>query len=245
LGHINFSSLGLIILQGLATGIPSFKVTPQLCQACHEGKQARECFPRSSNSWASKPLQLIHTDLCGPLLVLSLAKTEYFLLFTDDYSCKSWIYFLKTKDQAFEKLKHFKAMIENQTDQKIITLQSDRGGEFLSHEFSSYLSHHGISRQLTTAHTPQQNGISERKNRTILNMVRAMLIGGQVPKFLWTEVAHTAVLIINSLPTKTNHGLTPEELFSGNKPDMSCHKIFECLAFVHIDKSTRDKLSSH
>jgi hypothetical protein len=135
-------------------------------------------------------------------------------------------------------------MIEKQTTRKILALRSDKGGEFLFEAFSSYLHDHGIVQQLTTTHMPSQNGVSERKNRTILNMVRAMLIAGHVPKFLWTEAAHTAVWLLNSLPTKSNNGTTPEERFSGLKPDLSLYKIFGCLTFVHKHKSQRDKLSS-
>jgi hypothetical protein len=134
-------------------------------------------------------------------------------------------------------------MVEKQNDFKILALRSDRGGEFLADAFSAYLHEHGIMRQLTTAYTPSQNGVSERKNRTILNMVRAMLISGSAPKFLWTEAAHTAVQILNSLPTKSNNGITLDEKFTGLKPDLSSYRIFGCLAFVHLDKSKRDKLS--
>ena len=238
LGHINFASLNLLHSQNLATGIPSFQIIPQVCTACHEG------FCKPCNTRKSTPLALIHIDICGPLPVPSLAKTEYFILFTDDFSRKSWIYFLKTKDQALDKFKIFKHMIENQTGYRILILCSDRGGEFLSEAFSQYLQEQGITRQLTTAHTPSQNGVSERKNRTILNMVRAMLIGRHVPKFLWTKVAHTALQLLNDLLTKSNNGTTPDERFSGNKLDLNNHRVFDCLSFVHLNKTRQEKLTS-
>ena len=205
----------------LATGVPEFNVVQHTCTTCHEGKQTRERIPHKSETRATTPLALIHTDLCGPLPVPSLARSEYFILFTDDYSRKSWIYFLRTKDQALEKFKQFHTTIERQTGHKILALRSDRGGEILSQDFTNYLHSQGILRQLTTARTPHQNGISERKNRTILNMVRSMLIGE--PKFLWTEAAHMAVQLTNSLPTRANNGETPEQRFSGLKPDLSKH----------------------
>jgi transposase InsO family protein len=244
LGHVNFQSLNILNPKNLVRGFPAFKVVPQTCVACQKGKQTRERFPHKSTSRTTTPLVLVHTDICGPLPVPSLARSEYFILFTDDFSRKSWIYFLRTKDQALEKFQLFRNMIEKQTMHKILALRSDRGGEFLSEAFSHYLHDHGIVRQLTTAHTPSQNGVSERKNRTILNMVRAMLIAGHVPKFLWTEAAHTAVQLLNSLPTKSNNGTTPEEHFSGIKPDLSLYRIFGCLTFVHKHKSQRDKLTS-
>jgi transposase InsO family protein len=244
LGHVNFQSLNILNPKNLVRGFPAFKVVPQTCVACQEGKQTREKFPRKSTSRTTAPLALVHTDICGPLPVPSLARSEYFILFTDDFSRKSWIYFLRTKDQALEKFQLFRNMIEKQTTHKILALCSDRGREFLSAAFSRYLHDHGIVRQLTTAHTPSQNGVSERKNRTILNMVRAMLIAGHVPKFLWTEAAHTAVQLLNSLPTKSNNGTTPEERFSGIKPDLSLYRIFGCFTFVHKHKSQRDKLTS-
>jgi hypothetical protein len=117
LGHTSFSNLRLVTSHGLAIGIPKFNVVQHTCTTCHEGKQTREHIPHKSDTRATTPLGLIHTDLCGPLPVSSLARTEYFILFTDDYSQKSWIYFLKTKDQASEKFKQFYTTVERQTGQ--------------------------------------------------------------------------------------------------------------------------------
>lgn len=154
LGHVNFTSLSLLNSQNLATGIPNFRIIPQICTTCHEGKQTREQFPKRSNTRSLGPLALIHTNLCGPLPVPSLANSEYFILFTENYSRKLWIYFLRSKDQALEKFKIFINMIENQTGRKILTLRSDRGGEYLSKAFSEYLHDQGIVCQLTAACTP-------------------------------------------------------------------------------------------
>ena len=105
----------------------------------------------------------------------SLGKSSYFITFIDDYSRKCWVYFLKTKDEAFDTFKRFKALVENERGCKIMCLRNNHGGEFCSKYFQNYCDMNGIKRQLTTAYTPQQNGVAERKNRTMVEMARSML----------------------------------------------------------------------
>lgn len=119
---------------------------------------------------SSKPLELIHTDLCGPTRKESPYGEEYFILFIDDFYKMCWIGLLKHKDEAFEKFQAFKDLVENESDQKIKCLRSDLGGEFISDEFFDFCEQHGIKRQFSTARTPQQNGVVERMNRTFQQM---------------------------------------------------------------------------
>lgn len=181
-------------------------------------------------------------DLCGPFLVPSLGKSRYFLLLTDDYSWKSWIYFLTSKSNTLAKFKIFHSMLKRQTSQKLLQLQSDRGGKFLSQEFNNYLITHGIIRELTIARTSQQNGVIKRKNWTMLNKLRFMLNGGSIPTFLWVEAVQTMVKLINYTPTRTNPHTTPEEMFTGLKFDLSRIRVFGCIA--HIHQGGNDKLAS-
>jgi transposase InsO family protein len=122
-----------------------------------------------------KPLELVHTDLCGPTRTQSLQGEKYFMFLIDDYSRMTWVTFLKEKYEAFEKFKEFKALVENKTNLKIKCLRSDRGGEFISNEFEEFCELHGIKRHFSAARTPQHNGVVERKNQTIQEMARTML----------------------------------------------------------------------
>jgi hypothetical protein len=183
LGHLNYPDM-ISLSQNLSVlGLPKLETFKPSCSICIQGKQSRTVIPKIATHRATSPLELVHTDLCGPLPVKSLGGSSYFITFTDDYSRKTWIAFLRTKDQAFQKFVDFHTLIEKQTPFRIRTLRSDRGGEFLSNTFSEYLRRYGITRQLTNAYTPHQNGVVERKNRTILNRARCMLMGATFQRF--------------------------------------------------------------
>ena len=124
----------------------------------------------------------------------------YYLTFTDDYSHKTSIYFLKKKDEVFSWFQHFKALIENQTEKKIKTLRTDNGTKYESNEFHDFCKEVGIKRETTTPYTPQKNGVAKRKNHTIVEVVHAMLHDQRLPKFLWAEAANTAVYVQNQCP---------------------------------------------
>jgi transposase InsO family protein len=120
-------------------------------------------------------LELIHSDVCGPMPSTSISGYVYYVSFIDDYSRKTWVYFLKSKDEVFGKFKEFKALIENLSERKIKILRSDNGGEYTSKEFIIFCKDVGIKRELTTPYNPQQNGVAERKNRTIMEAVKTIV----------------------------------------------------------------------
>ena len=132
-------------------------------------------------------------------------------------------------------------MVENESGLKVKKLHTNRGGEFLSKEFDTYLHENGIKRQLTTAHTLQQNGVVERRNRTVMEMARCMALGKGLPKSFWVEAVNTAVYILNQSFTKALTGKTPLEVYSSKKPSASHFKTFGCECFVHVPDSTRKK----
>ena len=125
----------------------------------------------------------------------SLSGFEYYITFIDDYSGKTWIYFLKEKSEVFEKFKEFKALIENLSEKKIKTLWSDNGGEYTSKEFEAFCKYARIKRELTTPYNTQQNGVAERKNRTIMEAVKTMIYDQDIPVHLWAEAARTDVYV--------------------------------------------------
>jgi transposase InsO family protein len=143
-----------------------------ICKGCALGKNIKKPFP-SSNKRSEEIVDLIHSNVCDPMLVKSLGGSLYYVIFTDDYSRKTWLYLIKTKDEVFNKFQEFKAEIENLTNKKIKTLRTDSGGEYTSKEFVSFCKSTGIRRELTIPHNPQQNGATERKNGSIEETVKS------------------------------------------------------------------------
>ncbi|KAM2949706.1 hypothetical protein FF1_036572 [Malus domestica] len=209
------------------------------------GKQHRDSFPSLSTWKAKDPLELIHIDICGPMQVESHSGNKYFLLFTNDYTRMSWVYFLRNKSDAFKCFKKFKVMTELQCGYKVKCLRSDREGEFLSAEFDRYCNGQGIQRQLTMAYTPPQNGVFKRKNRTVVDMAKSMLHEKNLPYAFWVEAVNTAVYLINRCPTKALKKSTPFEAYSGRKPGITHLKIFGSLCYVHIPSNLRHKLQEN
>ena len=225
-------------------GLPRIRIPYQICPCCMAGQQHRERFPRKSETRADKPGQRIHSDLIGPMQVTSLGGSRYTLVFTDDYSRKGWIYFMRSKSETLTKFREFQRRIENETSNKIQILCTDRGGEYLSDEFSKLCKESGIKRELTQAHTPQQNGVSERRNRTIVERAHSMSSDCRLPTYLWSEAISHAQYLINRSPTRANRGSTPEAKYTGKIPNISNLRIFGCVAYVHVPKERRRKLDS-
>ena len=133
-------------------------------------------FPSSAKR-ANKILELVHSDVFGPVSVPSLGKSVYYVSFIYEFSRNTWIYFLRKKSEVFDKFKEFKALVENQTEKKINTLRTDNGGEFCSKEFEEFCKKCGIARQKTTPYTHQKNGVAERMKKTLMEKARSMLSG--------------------------------------------------------------------
>ncbi|KAI5313515.1 hypothetical protein L3X38_042691 [Prunus dulcis] len=245
LGHLNERSLKLLENQGMVHGLPHLEQVSVVCEGCMLGKQHRDSFPLESTWRASHPLELVHTDICGPMKTDSISGNKYFLLFTDDCTRMSWVYFIRNKSSALECFRKFKAMTELQSGYKIKGLRSDRGGEFLSSEFNSFCAEVGIQRQLTVAYSPQQNGVAERKNRTIVEMAKSMLHEKSIPYEFWAEAVNTAVYLLNRCPTKSLNKVTPFEAYTGRKPGIAHLKIFGSPCHVLIPSALRHKLEEN
>ena len=241
-GHLNFRGLKLLVQKRMVTGMPLIECPDRPCEGCLVGKQHRESFPVGKARRAKQLLELVHTDICGPIEVESVGQKRYMLIFVDDFTRKTWVYFLREKSEAFAKFKEFKVYVEKHSGFNLKTLRSDRGGEFTSNEFDKFCKIHGVKRQLTASYTPQQNGIAERKNRTIFEMARSMLKAKNLPKNFWAEAVACAVFVLNRCPTRSVLGRTPEEAWSGNKPDVSFLRVFGCVAYPHIPDERRKKL---
>jgi hypothetical protein len=168
LGHISEKCMNKLHNDGLLTSF-DFE-SYETCEACLLGKMTKMPFLGFIER-ASDLLELIHTNVCGPMSTAARGGYQYFITFTDDLSRYGYVYLMKHKSETFEKFKEFQSEVQNQCGNKIKTLRSDSGGEYLSHEFSSHLKSCGIVPQLTPPGTPQRNGVSERRNRNLLDMV--------------------------------------------------------------------------
>ncbi|KAH9684692.1 DNA (cytosine-5)-methyltransferase [Citrus sinensis] len=179
-------------------------------------------------------MRLAHISERSLMELSNQGGARYFVFFIDDFSRKVWIYVLKHKNEALGKFKEWITLIENQTEKKITRLRSDNGLEYCSKEFEDFCKSKGIARHRTVTYTPQQNGLVERMNRTIIERVRCMLLNTNLSKGFWAEVVTTAAYLINRSPSSALGFKTPQELWSGKPPDLTNLRIFGCPAYAHI-----------
>ena len=175
---------------------------------------------------------------------MSLGGKFYFISFTDDSARYSWTYYLRKKSEAFEAFKAWHKEVERQTGRKLRIFRSDNGGKYITIQWELYMKEHGIVHQKTTPQTPEQNGVSERLNLTIMDRVRTILIESQLPLSLWAEAVEYAIYTKNRSPTAVIKGKTPYEVFWGEKPDISNLRVFGSQCYVHNDSPTRRKLDA-
>lgn len=237
LGHVNFRSLQRMVNLGL---LPKCSLnTKTKCEVCIESKYASH--PHKSVEKSNEVLGLIHSDLCDFKATPSRGGKNYYISFIDDYSKYCYVYLIHTKDEALNMFKTYKAEVENQLEKRIKILRSDRGGEYESKDFAEFCSSHGIVHQTTAPYTPQQNGVAERKNRTLKNMINSMLNSSGATHSLWGEALLTANMILNRIPHKSNDQ-SPYELWKGRVPTYKTMKVWGCLAKVQVPLPKRTKL---
>ena len=242
LGHLNHKVLATLSEKEMVEGLPKIASDGIVCEICMKGKQIRSNILKQSEWKASRVLELVHSDICGPISPISESGKRYIINFIDDHSRKCWTYFLAEKSEAFKVFKEFKTAVEREAGVLLVCLRTDRGGEYNSKAFQDYCAETCIKRQLTAAYTPQQNGIAERKNRSLMNMVRCMLFGMQVPHRFWPEAAQYAVHILNRCPTMILGEVTPSEKWSQHKPSVEHLRVFGCVTFALIPYERRTKL---
>jgi transposase InsO family protein len=228
LGHINEKRVQKLHTDGL---LDQFDFESyDTCKSCLLGKMTKSPFSGHSER-AADLLGLIHSDVCGPMSHTARGGFQYFITFTDDFSRYGYVYLMKHKSESFEKFKEFQNEVQNQLGKTIKAIRSDRGGEYLSQEFNDHLRSCGIVSQLTPPGTPQWNGVSERRNRTLLDMVRSMMGHTCLPISFWGYALETSAFTLNRCPSKSVEK-TPYELWTGNVPKMSFMRIWGCEAYV-------------
>ncbi|GJY58876.1 retrotransposon protein, putative, ty1-copia subclass [Tanacetum coccineum] len=228
LGHISKKHIEKLQHDGLLNSIDSKSF--EKCVPCLSGKMARKPYSHQVER-AKDLLGLIHTDVCGPFRIVSRQGASYFVTFTDDFSRYGYVYLLKHKHEVFETFKVFQKEVENQLGKTIKSLRSDRGGEYMSQEFLDHLKEHGIIAHRTPPYMPQHNGVSERRNRTLLDMVCSMMSQTTLPNSFWDYALEFAECILNMIPTKKVEK-KPYELWYGQAPKLSYLKVRGCEALV-------------
>lgn len=245
-GHLNMGDLNSMSKSGNVVGMKLGKAPKDIpiCKVCVEGKATVKPFPKSEHKRASLPLELVHSDLCGPMRTESNGGRFYFMTFIDDCTRYCEVMFLRQKSDALAAFKEFKAAAEKRTGQQVKSLQSDGGGEFVNAEFNNFLKDCGIQKRTSVPYTPQQNGVAERKNRTLMEMARCLLIQSGLPNSFWAEAVRTACYLRNRCVSRSLDGKTPYELWWSKKPDVAHLRRFGEKAMVLKKRGGRDKLDA-
>ncbi|MCO5605001.1 hypothetical protein L7F22_059176 [Adiantum nelumboides] len=242
-GHVGYGSLMTLQRHNMVHDLSLLEMPPRhVCEGCVLGKMHRFAFSQDGSVRATRKLQLVHSDVCGPMRTPSVGNSLYFVTFIDDFSRFCWVYPLKAKSDVFAVFQHYVSMVENETGCKVQTLRTDRGGEYMSGAFKDFLGKKGIKHQCTMPYTPQQNGVAERKNRSLMEMARCMLKAKSLPHKLWMEAVACAAHVLNRCPTRALKTITPYESWYDRKPSVSYLRVFGCLAYAHIPQQLRGKL---
>ncbi|KAJ9545582.1 hypothetical protein OSB04_025289 [Centaurea solstitialis] len=244
LSHLNYATINQLAKTGLVTGLPSLRFTKeQLCSACEMGKIKKSSHKLKVEHNTSKPLQLLHMDLCGPMRVQSINGRKYVLVIVDDFSRYTWVNFLRSKDGASDIIISFIRNVQVRLQLPVQVIRTDNGTEFKNRKLDSFLDSVGITHTFSAARTPQQNGVVERKNRTLVEAARTMLTFSKLPLHFWAEAVAPVCFTQNrSLITK-RFMKTPYELVYNRPPSIKFFRVFGCECYVKNDKDNIDKFS--
>jgi transposase InsO family protein len=246
LGHISRGRIDRLVKAEI---LPPLELSElDQCIDCIKGKYVKKVKKDAKRSAGN--LEIIHTDICGPFPVKSVDGYDSFITFTDDYSRFGYIYPIRERSEALDKFKIFKAEVENQHNKKIKIVRSDRGGEYYGRHtpygqvpgpFAKFLQENGIVAQYSMPGDPQQNGVAERRNRTLMDMVRSMISYSTLPVSLWMEALKTAIYILNRVPSKSVPK-TPYELWTDRVPSLKYLRVWGCPAEAKIFNPNLGKL---
>ncbi|GJR10366.1 retrovirus-related pol polyprotein from transposon TNT 1-94 [Tanacetum coccineum] len=233
LSHLNFDYINLLSKKDVVIGLPKLKyVKDQLCSSCEVSKAKRSSFKTKVVPSSKGRLNLLHMDLCGPMRVASINGKKYILVIVDDYSRYTWTLFLRSKDETPEVLKDFLTMIQRNLQALVISVRTDRGTEFLNKTLHAFFKEEGIEHQTSTPRTPEQNGVVERRNRTLVEAARTMLSASKLPLFFWAEAIATACYTQNRSIIFLTHEKTAYHIINDRKPSIKHLYIFSCTCYL-------------
>jgi hypothetical protein len=242
LGHLNMASLKE--LDAMVDGMNLKEVSlHHICEACVKCNHQRMSFPKDETTRASQLLEIVHTNVCGPMRITSHGGAQYFLTFIDDFSRKTHVYLLKAKGEAFEKFKQYKALVENEIGHKTKCYDPTTEENLCPRSLTHFLWNVEFNDKQVRP-IPTTKWCCGHANKTIMECARSMILAQGLGLEFWGEAVNTAVYIKNRYPTKALDSKTPQEAWSGRKPDVSHLRVFGCKAFTHVPDEKRTKLES-
>ncbi|GJR15519.1 integrase, catalytic region, zinc finger, CCHC-type containing protein [Tanacetum coccineum] len=241
LNHLNFGTINDLARKDLVRGLPRLKFEKDhLCSACQLGKSKKFSHKPKSENTNMEVLHTLHMDLCGPMRVQSIKGKKYILVIVDDYSRFTWVKFLRSKDETPEFVINFLKQIQVGLNKTVRFIRTDNGTEFVNQVMSEYYEGVGIFHQKSVPRTPQQNGVVERRNRTLVEAARTMMIFSKAPMFLWAEAVATACYTQNRSLIHTRHNKTPYD----KKPDLTFLRVFGALCYPTNDSEVLGKFQA-
>ncbi|GJV19469.1 retrovirus-related pol polyprotein from transposon TNT 1-94 [Tanacetum coccineum] len=243
LSHLNFGAINYLARHGLVRGLPKLKFKKDhLCFTCAIGKSKKKPHKPKSEDTNQEKLYLLHMDLCGPMRVASVNGKKYILVIVDDYSRFTWVKCLRSKDEALDFIIKFLKMIQVRLKVHAWRIRTDNRTEFVNQTLREYYEKVGISHETPVARSPQQHGVVERWNRTLIEAAPTMLIYAKAPLFLWAEAVATACYTQNRSIIRLRHSKTPYELLHDKPPDLSFFHVFGALCYPKNDSDNLGKL---
>ncbi|GJS83750.1 retrovirus-related pol polyprotein from transposon TNT 1-94 [Tanacetum coccineum] len=245
LNHLNFGTINDLARKDLVRGLPRLKFEKDhLCSACQLGKSKKFSHKPKSKNTNMEVLHTLYMDLCGPMRVQSIKGKKYILLIVDDYSRFTWVKFLRSKDETPEFVINFLKQIQVGLNRTVRYIRTDNGTEFVNQVMSKYYEGVGIFHQKSVPRTPQQNDVVERRNCTLVEAARTMLIFSKAPMFLWAEAVATACYTQNRSLIHTRHNKTPYKLVHDKKPDLTFLRVFGALCYPTNDSEDLGKFQA-
>jgi hypothetical protein len=248
LGHLNYQMISGMTRANNIQGVGKVNenIIPSICHGCALGKSHREPFTDySSRVSAGQPLGRIYCDLSGPYRIDSntgngpMAGFKYISLIVDEHTRYIEGRLLMFKSDAIQHVKQWIIKSETHVGNKLKRFHTDGGTEYCNKELASWLTERGVEIEITTAHTPQHNGIAERSVRIVKEMIRSMLSHANLDQTYWEVAATTAFKLVNMRATRTTKGVTPYQLWYNEKPRIDVLRVFGCNAYVHVHKDNR------
>jgi transposase InsO family protein len=244
LAHVGMRNLRKLQKEGHILGLMNVGFEKDMpCGACQAGKQVGAPHHAKNIMTMTRPLEMLHTDLFGPIAYISICGNKYDLVIVDDYSRFTWVFFLQDQSKTQEVLNKLLKRAQNEFDAKVKKIRNDKGTELKNTQVEDYLDEEGIKHEFLAPYTPQQNGVAERKKRTLIKMARTMLDEYKTFDRFWAETVNTACHATNRLYLHKLLKKTPYELFTGNKPNVSYFRVFGSKCYILQKRSKSYKFS--
>ena len=243
--HINGTSIAKVVNVDAIRGLPTLSFNPQeCCPDCLAGKQVKSSHKSTSLPFTLRTLELLHIDLMGPMQTESLGGKRYALVCVDDFSRYTWVKFIHVKSETLKVCQILFLQLQREKNTGICRIRSDHGREFENKYFTEFCENEGIFLEFSAPLTPQQNGVVERKNRTLQEMARVMIHAKHLPTYFWAEALNTACHIHNRVTLRPGTITTSYELWKGRKPNVKYFLIFGNTYFIFSDKDHHRKWDS-